>query len=72
MADGSPQKITRAAGPEDAGELGGRASQVGNVVEDGVTEHEVEGLVVERQLLGVGLDRLDVERRAARRWPEAR
>ena len=53
-------------------ELGERPAEVRDVVEDGVSEDEVEALVGERQALGLGADRLDLEsqplgRRAQRR-----
>ena len=43
-----------AAGPQHPVKLGEGAAQVGQVVQDGVAEHEVEALVGERQRLGVG------------------
>ena len=44
----------RAAGPQDAAKLAERAREVGDVVQDGVAEDEVEALVRERQPLGLG------------------
>ena len=51
----------RPAGREHARELGERSVEVRQVVEDGVAEHEIERLVLERKSLGVGLNRLDLE-----------
>ena len=48
-------------GREHALELGERARQVGDVVQDRVAEHEVEALVRERQRLGVGGHGLDLQ-----------
>ena len=57
------------AGPQDAAEFGEGALEVGDVVEDGVAEDEVEALVLEGQLLGLGDRRLDARGRAPRRSP---
>ena len=56
VRDGSPAKRSGPAGLEHAKELRERAVEVGQVVQDGVAEHEVEGRVGERQLLGVAGD----------------
>ena len=57
-----------AAGPQHAPELGERALELGQVVQHGVAEHEVERRVLERQRRGVARGGLDLQRRAARRW----
>ena len=49
------------ARPQHAAELGQRAVEVGQVVQDRVAEDQVEALVVERQALGVGGLRLHLE-----------
>ena len=54
------------AGPQHAAELAEGAVEVGQVVQHGVAEDEVEGVVLERQLLGVAGDGADVEVRGAR------
>ena len=59
--DGSPAKNSVPPGASTRVELGERAVEVGQVVEHGVAEHEVEALVVERQLGGVARGRLDVQ-----------
>ena len=51
----------RPAGLEHPQELGGGDLEIGDVVEDSVAEHQVEGVVWERELLGVGDDGVDVE-----------
>ena len=48
-----------------------RAAQVGQVVEHRVAEHEVEALVAERQRLGVGAGRPDVEAEALARCADS-
>jgi hypothetical protein len=54
----------RAAGAQHAQELGEGAVEVGQVVEDGVAEDDVERLVLERQLgsIGTGGGGVDAER----------
>ena len=61
MRDGSPAKNSVPPGLQHAVELGERAVEVRQVMQDGVAEHEVERLVVERQLGGVAGDGLDVQ-----------
>jgi hypothetical protein len=61
VAGGLSREHDRAARGEHALELHERALQVGDVVEHGVAEHEVEAVVRERQALGVGRFGLDVE-----------
>ena len=53
------QKAIAPPGPQHAAELGEGAVEVGDVVEDGVAEDEVEALVLEGQRLGLGGDGLD-------------
>ena len=53
------------ARPQHALELGEGAVEVGDVVEDGVAEDEVEALVLEGQRLGLGGDRLALSRPSA-------
>ena len=60
-----------AAGAQDAVELAERLVEVGQVVQHRVAEDEVEGLVGERQRARLRRDRLDLEARAARRWPRS-
>ena len=54
VAGGLAGEQQRAAGSEHALELGERAREVGDVVQHGVAEHEVEAPVREGQALGVG------------------
>ena len=63
--DGSPAKNEPPAGPQHAAELAEGAVEVGQVVQHGVAEDEVEGVVLEGQLLGVAGD--GARRRAPRR-----
>ena len=56
VARGLAGEGDRPAGPQDAAELGEGAVEVGDVVEDGVAEDEVEALVLEGQSLGLGGD----------------
>ncbi len=58
VARGLAGEDDRAAGPQDAAELGEGPVEVGDVVQDGVAEDEVEALVLEGQLLGLGGDRV--------------
>ncbi len=60
-----------AAGAQDAAEFGEGALQVGDVVKDGVAEDEVEALLLEGELLGLGRDRphLQPERLGGTREP---
>ena len=57
----------RAARCEHAVELRQRLVQAGQVVQHGVSEHEVERFVRERQRLGVGLPGLDLDAQLLRR-----
>ena len=61
----------RPAGREHAHELGEGAVEVGQVVEHGVAEHEVEAVVLERQLGGVAGGGLDLQARAPPRCARA-
>ena len=61
VARGLAGEGDHAARPQHAAELGEGLLEVGDVVQDGVAEDEVEALVLEGQLLGLGGDRLDVE-----------
>ena len=54
------------AGAQHPPELGERAVEVGDVVQDRMAEHEVEGVVVERQVLGIAGDGLDGDADALR------
>jgi hypothetical protein len=60
------------ARPQDSAEFGEGLVEVGDVVEDGVAEDQVEAFVLEGQDLGLGLNRghvLDAERVGGRRQP---
>ena len=61
VARGLAGEGDRAARPQHPPEFGEGAVEVGDVVEDGVAEDEVEALVLERQRLGLGGDGVTLE-----------
>ena len=61
------QKAIAPAGAQDAAEFGEGTLEVGDVVQDRVAEDEVEALVLEGQLLGLGLRRSRPRGRGPRR-----
>ena len=67
VAGGLAGEQDRPAGRQDALELGECPGQVGDVMEDRVAEDEVEALIGERQVLGVGGLGRDFEPEARRR-----
>ncbi len=72
VARGLAGEGDRAAGAQHAAEFGEGLVEVGDVVEDGVAEDEVEALVLEGQLLGLGRHGLDVQPQSLGRVGESR
>ena len=72
VARGLAGEGDRAARAQHAAEFGEGAVEVGDVVEDGVAEDEVEALVLEGQLLGLGGDGVTPSRPSASAVPARR
>src|SRR5215211_6346169 len=67
-----PGEQEDAARPQHPQELGERAVELRQVVEDRMTEHEVEGRVLERELRRVACDRLHLDAETLRVGLEGR